>query len=583
MTGYIAICDPQGNIIKIIQSTPADISREGQDLHELFTDPEDFDRLLAVADSQFTPVRLKFWGESHDVLVSVKKAGKYLLFLMTDAEDKESLSRTMEFFFSSIDELEALNTEEFRASLWELQKVNNQLINYQRALAKANERLKLLLEEAREAKSTIELLERDPLTTLYTMNSFLERSEAMLKRNPETEYDLIAINIERFKLVNDTFGMEQGDRLLTELAHCLLSVHIPEQSLFARGGADNFYILVPRALKVHRQLNENIEFFEGNYPLPMRIQIKMGIYEIDDHSIGLTRMCDRAALACSSIKGIYNRNLAYYDDSIRRKLLIEQKILDTMVESLERGEFQVYLQPKVDINTEQVIGAEALVRWFHSDIGMISPADFIPVFEKNGFIYSLDRYVWKKTCEISREWKEKSGTVIPVSVNVSRLDIHQPDLPDIIRQITDSCGLKPEDLHLEITETAYVSDTRQMLAAIRQLKQMGFIIEMDDFGKGYSSLHTLSELPIDILKMDLGFLSSDGISDSDDNLSRREQVMKFVLDLAGELHLPVIAEGAETKTQIELLKSMGCRYAQGYYYGKPMPKEEFFRYLEEKK
>ena len=254
---------------------------------------------------------------------------------------------------------------------------------------------------------------------------------------------------------------------------------------------------------------------------------------------------------------------------MRRKMLMEQKILDTMVESLLREDFLVYLQPKVQLGTGKMIGAEALVRWRHPELGMISPAEFIPVFEKNGFIYSLDMYVCRKTCEILKRWKETGMHGIPIAVNVSRMDIYHGDLPEQFGKLIETYGLKPQDLHLEITESAYISDSQQLLAVVERLRDSGFVVEMDDFGSGYSSLNTLSELPIDVLKLDLKFLREET------ETKRRHATMQAVINLALELGLQVIAEGVETKQQAQRLALMGCQYAQGYYYGHPMPQEEF--------
>lgn len=575
MIGCAAICDLQGRVRKTAYSVPADFCREGRDIRGLFADREACSALFDKTALWAEPVRLRLaWeGAKQEACAAVRRVNDFLFILIVQSEQTEEMMELTDLMLSMIDEMGSEENRAYEMGLYEIQKVNNQLINSQRELARANERLKRLLKEARKAKSTIEILERDPLTTLYHFNVFLERSEAMLKQFADEDFDLIVVDIERFKIVNDSFGSEEGDRLLAELSTCLLSVWSPKQSLFARAEADKFYALVPRDNGQCEKLRRNLDFLEENYPLPMRIQIKMGIYQIDDREISVARMCDRAFMACCSVKGIYNRNLAFYDDSLRRRLLTEQKLLDTMVDSLKRKDFRVYLQPKVDIISGRVIGAEALVRWIHPELGFISPSDFIPIFEKNGFIYSLDLYVWETVCQMCREWRDQWSLSMPVSVNVSRIDIHQADLPEVLTKLVRGHGLEPESLHLEITESAYVTDTRQMLTVIRRLKEAGFVIEMDDFGKGYSSLHTLSELPIDVLKMDIGFLQSG------DNPLRRQVIMQFVMNMASELNLQVIVEGAETEEQVELLEAMGCKYAQGYYYGRPMPQEEFLEYV----
>lgn len=573
MIGYFALCDAQGNVNKVIRSVPMRFVNEGQNIRQLFSEDENMDALLNPGAGQVGSARLRICEEDRNVWAVAKRSGGQLLFMMWAIEDESEVPELMKLYISMTEDLELVQQEPYEASYYEIQKVNNQLINYQRALTKANERLKMLLEEVREAKSTIEILERDALTNLYTQNAFFDRAASILKENPETDFDIIAADIERFKMVNDAFGNAAGDKLLAEVAICLLSVRKEGKSLFARARADKFYALVPRCTSVYETLDRHIGFLTDNYPLPMRLQIKLGVYHIKDRTIGIPRMCDRAVLAACSIKGFFDKRIAFYDDSIRKKMIMEQNIIDTMTESLEREDFQVYLQPKVEIGTGRLMGAEALVRWQHPQLGMVSPGDFIPVFEKNGFIYALDQFVWRKACEIMGRWKREKGNFIPISVNVSRVDIYHTDLPGVLMKMVEENNLEPEDLHLEITESAYVSDSQQQLSVIEQLKVLGFIIEMDDFGNGYSSLNTLSELPIDVLKIDLEFLRMRK------NVVRRKQIMRFVINLANELRLQVIAEGAETEEQIALLREMGCEYAQGYYYGRPMPQEDFQEYL----
>lgn len=234
----------------------------------------------------------------------------------------------------------------------------------------------------------------------------------------------------------------------------------------------------------------------------------------------------------------------------------------------------IYLQPKVAVETRQIIGAEALVRWQHPEFGMISPGDFIPVFEKNGFIYAVDSFVWEKACRMLSQWREKGMEDIAISVNVSRTDLYHEDLPETLSALLSKYELRPEQLPLEITESAYVKDAAQLLDVVKRLKQSGFVIEMDDFGSGYSSLNTLYDLPIDVMKLDLKFLAAA------ENEKRRQTVMKLVIDMAKNLKLDVIAEGVETEGQAKLLKKMGCTCAQGYLYGRPMPEDDFIRSLQ---
>ena len=570
MIGYLALCDLHWKITKVIRSIPVSLAEPGQDAREIFADREVLDRLLEQDTEQMVSARRQLRGKEHrSVFVTVKPVREQVLLSVYDMENADWLPRMAELQLSALDELASLGTGPYGESYFEIQKVNNRLINSQRALAKANVLLKETLEEMRRAENTIEILKRDPVTNLLTEKIFYERAQVMLEENPGQAFDIIAVDIERFKIINDAFGTAAGNQLLSDLSVCLLDIRVDEKSLFARIRADLFAVLVPREEGVYGRLEHSLNCFLKNYPLPMRLTVKIGVYQIEERDIPVERMCDRAFIAAGSIKGMYAEKIVFYNNAMREKMLFEQKILDTMVEALEQGQFQIHLQPKVRVNTEEVVGAEALVRWEHPELGLLSPADFLPVFERNGFIYSLDLYVWHKVCSAMQRWRQMGGADIPVAVNVSRMDIYHGDLPSLFTELVKDYGLEPKNLHLEITESAYISDSRQLLLVVEQLRKTGFVVEMDDFGSGYSSLNMLSELPVDVLKLDLKFLRTGT------DAGRRHRIMQAVIDLAHTLHLLVIAEGVETKEESLLLEEMGCQYAQGYYYGRPVPENEF--------
>lgn len=570
MIGYLALCDLHWKITKVIRSIPVSLAEPGQDAREIFADREVLDRLLEQDTEQMVSARRQLRGKEHlSVFVTVKPVREQVLLSVYDMENADWLPRMAELQLSALDELASLGTGPYGESYFEIQKVNNRLINSQRALAKANVLLKETLEEMRRAENTIEILKRDPVTNLLTEKIFYERAQVMLEENPGQAFDIIAVDIERFKIINDAFGTAAGNQLLSDPSVCLLDIRVDEKSLFARIRADLFAVLVPREEGVYGRLEHSLNCFLKNYPLPMRLTVKIGVYQIEERDIPVERMCDRAFIAAGSIKGMYAEKIVFYNNAMREKMLFEQKILDTMVEALEQGQFQIHLQPKVRVNTEEVVGAEALVRWEHPELGLLSPADFLPVFERNGFIYSLDLYVWHKVCSAMQRWRQMGGADIPVAVNVSRMDIYHGDLPSLFTELVKDYGLEPKNLHLEITESAYISDSRQLLLVVEQLRKTGFVVEMDDFGSGYSSLNMLSELPVDVLKLDLKFLRTGT------DAGRRHRIMQAVIDLAHTLHLLVIAEGVETKEESLLLEEMGCQYAQGYYYGRPVPENEF--------
>ena len=550
MIGYLALCDLHWKITKVIRSIPVSLAEPGQDAREIFADREVLDRLLEQDTEQMVSTRRQLRGKEHlSVFVTVKPVREQVLLSVYDMENADWLPRMAELQLSALDELASLGTGPYGESYFEIQKVNNRLINSQRALAKANVLLKETLEEMRRAENTIEILKRDPVTNLLTEKIFYERAQVMLEENPGQAFDIIAVDIERFKIINDAFGTAAGNQLLSDLSVCLLDIRVDEKSLFARIRADLFAVLVPREEGVYGRLEHSLNCFLKNYPLPMRLTVKIGVYQIEERDIPVERMCDRAFIAAGSIKGMYAEKIVFYNNAMREKMLFEQKILDTMVEALEQGQFQIHLQPKVRVNTEEVAGAEALVRWEHPELGLLSPADFLPVFERNGFIYSLDLYVWHKVCSAMQRWRQMGGADIPVAVNVSRMDIYHGDLPSLFTELVKDYGLEPKNLHLEITESAYISDSRQLLLVVEQLRKTGFVVEMDDFGSGYSSLNMLSELPVDVLKLDLKFLRTGT------DAGRRHRIMQAVIDLAHTLHLLVIAEGVETKEESLLLEA----------------------------
>ena len=284
-------------------------------------------------------------------------------------------------------------------------------------------------------------------------------------------------------------------------------------------------------------------------------------------------MCDRAFLVADSIKGRYNQRIGIYDDVLRDKLLREQAITESMETALAEGQFSVYLQPKYWLQNDTMAGAEALARWIHPELGFMNPGEFIPLFEKNGFITKLDRYVWEQTCKKLQQWRQEGYPDIAVSVNVSRADVYQEDLPATMSSLVAQYGIEPRQLHLELTESAYTENPNQIIAVVDELRNRGFVIEMDDFGSGYSSLNMLNQVHFDILKLDMKFIQTETAKPGE------MSIMRFVVNLAKWLNLSTVAEGVETKAQLERLRDVGCDYAQGYYFSRPLPVQEFEKLL----
>ena len=419
----------------------------------------------------------------------------------------------------------------------------------------------------RETSAMVDQFMFDSLTGLYSREYFFTKVRDVLAEHPETEYSLICSNIENFKLFNDAYGNAEGDRLLREGADITRRM-LGDAGFAGRFAADRFLCLARR----DREILDRKQFGHLGIevsPIMRGTVMRWGIYEIVDRSIPVEQMCDRAMLAANSIKGQYDRYFAIYDEKLRDKLLREKAITDSMEAALAEGQFTVYLQPKYSLTGECLAGAEALVRWIHPQFGFMSPGEFIPLFEKNGFISRLDQYVWEQVCALLRDWQDRGLPPMPVSVNISRADVLRMNLAQTLRELIATYGIDPACLHLEITESAYAENSSPIISAVDELRALGFVVEMDDFGSGYSSLNTLSRMRLDILKLDMRFVQSEIAKPA------AQSLLGDIVTMAHRLNLSVVAEGIETRDQVLRLQAIGCDYAQGYYFSRPLPIPEF--------
>lgn len=425
----------------------------------------------------------------------------------------------------------------------------------------------------RENAAMVNQLRYDRLTGLYSKEFFYKQAQEQMRTHPERQYTIICSNVENFKLYNDVFGIAAGDRLLRAIAKMFLELKGRDE-ICGRFNADRFMLLLSQE---HRTANYDhlVETGQQMLRTAKNTVMKWGVYEVASEGVSVEQMCDRAFLAADSIRGQYNTHFSVYDDSLRSKLLREQVITESMEAALAQRQFQVYLQPKFSLLDDRLAGAEALVRWIHPEMGFLSPGEFIPLFEKNGFITQLDRYVWEEACRLLHSWQSRGLTTVPVSVNISRADIYQADVADVLLGLIRKYRLKPALLHLEITESAYTEDPQQIIDTVAHLRSLGFIIEMDDFGSGYSSLNMLNQMKLDILKLDMKFIQSETAKPLE------QGILRFIVELARRLNLSVVAEGVETREQLEHIRDIGCDYVQGYFFAKPMPSAEFEKYLTE--
>lgn len=410
-----------------------------------------------------------------------------------------------------------------------------------------------------------------PRIILHRIKGLIDFRETAALAN-QFKYDhltgLYSKELENFKLYNDAFGAANGDRLLCEIAE-FLTEKVEEHELLSRFRADRFMWVKKSEYIYNEEVFTALDQQIRQLPGAGNLHMKWGIYKITDRSVPVEKMCDRVMLAVDSIKGKYLKHYVVYDDAMREKLLREQEIIEEMADSLEDHQFQIYLQPKICLHDGTLAGAEALVRWKHPEKGMISPGEFIPLFEKNGFITQMDQYVWEQTCVLIKEWKAKGYPVVPVSVNVSRADFYITDLTEYMDALVRKYDLQPSDLHLEVTESVYTENPIQILHMIEGLRSRGFVIELDDFGSGYSSLNMLNQMELDIMKLDMKFIQSEMMKPED------QGILRFIIDLAHSMKLSVVAEGIETGEQVERIKKLGCDYAQGYFFSRPVCVEEF--------
>lgn len=428
--------------------------------------------------------------------------------------------------------------------------------------------------ELQEDKNLINAAEKDHLTGLYTKDFFTEYIRQIEKYNPEKKMDIMVINIEHFHLINELYGRKQGDKVLICIADILSKLFEQTQDIGCRTEADYFYVYSENGTNYEDILVRLLSGLEESVPAS-RVRLRMGVYSDVDKSLMAENWIDRAKTACDRIRGDYSRHIAYYNNEFYEKSKYQERLINDIDDAIASKDLIVYYQPKYGIqsDTPTLKSAEALIRWKHPEFGMISPGDFIPLFESNGLIQKLDRYVWKEAARQVGEWKKTYGISVPVSVNVSRMDIYYPKLRDDFKELLKENGLETNELMLEITESAYADNADQLVNVIENLRSDGFVIEMDDFGSGYSSLNMLTTIPIDALKMDMKFIR---------NMQKDEKSMKLVelvLDIAKFLQVPVIAEGVETEEQLMLLKERGCDIIQGYYFSKPVPPDEFTKFF----
>ena len=425
-----------------------------------------------------------------------------------------------------------------------------------------------------EGRDILRWTERDHLTGLYNPEFFFRYAVQFDARHPGTPTDALLLDVNRFHMLNERYGRAFGDEVLRHIADKLRQALHGAGGIACRKSADTFLAYCPHRSDYGDLLRLISEGIDEDY----HARVRMGVYPNVDRGIDMERRFDRAKQAADKVKTSFSGAFGVYDAALYDKESFNEQLLEDFAAVIREEQFTVHYQPKFDIRSEKprLCSAEALVRWNHPRLGTISPGVFIPLFEENGLIRDLDSYIWRKTARQIRSWKERFGWTIPVSVNVSRIDLNDPLLLRLLEKIVDEAGIAHVDFLLEITESAYTEDAEQIVSVAKTLRESGFRLEMDDFGTGYSSLNMITTLPIDTLKLDMQFVRT-AFRDRKDM-----RLIEAVVSLARSLGLTTVAEGVETEEQLLALKALGCDIVQGYYFSKPLPAEEFESFVREK-
>ena len=407
----------------------------------------------------------------------------------------------------------------------------------------------------------------DMRTGLLNRTAFEDEVRKILFRAKEPFY-MVCTNIQDFKLVNELYGAEAGDRLLIAEADMIRNIAV-ENSVSTRIYADKFCILMPKRCFDEQMLLESMsEVLKTSLPNSFRLHYYIGVYEITDVSKPVWTMYDKANMAIDAIQGNYEKFVSYYSDELMQYIMKEKEVLGEFDRAIEENQFSMFLQPQIG-NSGTIVGAEALVRWIHPEKGMVSPGIFIPILEKAGLIHKLDLYMWENAAKKLEEWKKQGKEKLSISVNISTKDFFYLDVCEIFRLLAEKYDFDIHNLKLEITESVFMENVREIMKTLSGLHRLGYHIEIDDFGSGYSSLGMLKDITADVLKIDMTFLQETK------NVDRSTTILKNIISMSKELGMKVITEGVETKEQVDLLMNMGCDMFQGYYFAKPMSLENF--------
>lgn len=431
-----------------------------------------------------------------------------------------------------------------------------------------------LLPSARQLTSVRRTSNLNSLTGLPERLDFLRQVQQLLTEKKLNGWCVLSIDIEHFKLFNNWYGQVQGDELLHTIGHQLAQLAKENDYIAGYFGGDDFFLCMPdddkRAQAVYDLIFHCIEDYQQlDSFLPL-----LGICPVDEHSDDISVLCNNAQIASGAVRGKLNHRICRFSEQIMQQLEKHQRLLSDVRIGIQRGEFTFYLQPKCNSLTGNIVSMEALVRWHHPEMGLVSPSRFIPLLEETGLVTDLDRYIWESVCRTMSGWIRSGKHFVPISVNVSITDMKAMDVPAHFREMVRRYDLKSELIRVEITETAFAENSNLVREAIDRLHQYGFTVLMDDFGSGYSSLNMLKDTNVDVLKLDMKFIEMNV-----ENRQKGIQIVDSVVNMAHKLNMTIIAEGVETKEQVDMLKTMNCIYGQGYYFYRPLPVKDAERLL----
>ena len=430
----------------------------------------------------------------------------------------------------------------------------------------------IIINNIKKQENLYNLAYIDNVTKLGNYNYFIEKGNSYLNKKEKETY-VLALDIDKFKSFNKKHGHEIGSKLLLNIGK-ILKEELNEESIVCRIANDIFGMVLITDEKIDIKIKQIckklkiIKIDEKEY----LINISLGVYKIKNDESEIIQALDKALIAHNMVKGNYNVEYQIFNEQMEEEIIREHDIEVEMEKALENNEFKVYYQPKISTKDNKMIAAEALVRWIKED-KIISPNEFIPIFEKNQFIVKLDKYIFEKVCQDIIKWKEKYSKIPIISVNVSKEQFIYKNFIKEYENILKKYDLKANEIEIEITESATINNNIDILKIMKDIKEIGFIISIDDFGTGYSSLNMLQTMPIDIIKIDKTFI------DKIDIKNNKENLVDYIILIAKKLKLKTVAEGVETEEQVRYLKELGCDIIQGYFYSKPLRKEEFEKYI----